>query len=235
MDLKLFEIMKKNSEKVKAILNILLESPYFYVEDSEEYFRFLNRYKNEFGEFFKLFYDWELIMDSRCARLYKSKWYNEKIKIPARQQFSFRKRDESIAFMCLLKFYEEQLVENNMTAEDKENLKFEFGDLLQYCYKKFNELFPDNDEFYTEEYIRGKILRPIIPELIKYRFIELCKPDSGVSSLKYDQYIYEALPALNHYNASRLGNSVYTDLSNDVEIEDEDFASELDTEGEEAR
>ena len=227
MELRLLEIMKKNSDKVKVILNILLESPYFYYEDLEDYFRFLNRYKSEFSEFLKYFYGWELIMDSKCARLYKDKWYNEKIKIGTRQQFGFRKRDECIAFMCLLKFYEEQLVENSMTAEDKTNLRFRFGDFLQYCHKKFNELFPNNEEVYSEEYIRGKVLRPIMPELIKFRFIELCKPDGGVSNLKYDEYIYEALPALNHYNASRLADAIHTDISdNDGEDDlekDEDY------------
>ncbi len=233
MELRLLEIIKKSPDKVKAILNILLESPYFYVDDSEEYFRFLNRYKNEFGEFFKQMYDWELIMDSKCARLYKNKWYNEKIKLGDRQQFNFRRRDECIAFMCLLKFYEEQLVENNMTAEDKENLKFEFGDLLQYCHKKFNELFPDNNNLYSEEYIRAKVLRPIMPELIKFRFIQLCKPDSGVSSLKFDQYIYEALPALNHYNASRLNDAVYTDIEDEVSEQTDESVYESEEEGNE--
>ena len=79
MELKLLELMNKHSEKVKVILNILLESPYFYFEDLEDHFRFLNKYKSEFGEFFKHLYGWELIMDSKCARLYKDKWYNDKI------------------------------------------------------------------------------------------------------------------------------------------------------------
>ncbi|HBM17353.1 MAG TPA: hypothetical protein DD381_13580 [Lentisphaeria bacterium] len=218
--LKLYELIESKPEKVRALLNILIESPYFYLEDSEELFRFLNHHRKEFEEFFKVFYGWDLIMDSKCARVYKDKWYNDKISSSGREQFHFSKRDECIGFMCLLNFYEDQLVENNMSAEDKMNLKFRFGDFLKYCHNKFNGLFPENEDIYSAEYIRKNVLKPIMSELEKYRFIKLWKPDSSLGSLKADDYIYEALPALSHYNAARLSQALLQDLKDDSQATD---------------
>ena len=228
MEMGIFELIEKNEEKVRAVLNILLESAYFYEPDSEDCFRYLYRYRREFFEFYKKFYDWDLIIDSKCARLYKGKWYNDSIKLAAREQFGFRRRDECIAFMCFLEFYEKLLEENNMTAEQKDNPMFKFGDLLFYCKKRFNELFPQS-EVYTEEFIRSDILRGVMPQLEKFRFIVLQKPDSGLVGLQKNEYIYEALPACHHYNHTRLSSAVFDDENSTATSESESIAEELDS------
>ncbi len=209
MEKLLEEQLQNNADKVKGVLNILLESPYFYRTDNEDLFMYLRRYRSEFAVFFREYYGWELIIDEKCARVYKEKWYNDAIPPSHRMQFNLTQRDECIAFMLLIEFFEHQLEENSMTVEDRTNLRFIFTDLLEYEARRFAELFSGSDK-YTAEYIRGNILRSLLPKLIKYRFIlEVPKPQG--MDLNRDQYIYEALPALYHYNSGRLGQGIFTD------------------------
>ncbi len=217
MEKLLEEQLQNNPDKVKGVLNILLESPYFYRTDNDELFMYLRRYRGEFAVFFREYYGWELIIDEKCARVYKERWYNDAIPPSHRMQFNLTQRDECIAFMLLIEFFEHQLEENSMTVEDRNNLRFIFTDLLEYEARRFAELFSDSEK-YTAEYIRANILRTLLPKLIKYRFIlEVPKPQG--MDLSRDQYIYEALPALYHYNSGRLGQGIFTDdqVENDNE------------------
>lgn len=177
---------------------------------------YLRRYRSEFAAFFREYYGWELILDEKCARVYKEKWYNDAIPPSHRMQFNLTQRDECIAFMLLIEFFEHQLEENSMTVEDRNNLRFIFSDLLEYETRRFAELFSGSDK-YSAEYIRANILRTLLPKLIKYRFIlEVPKPQG--MDLSRDQYIYEALPALYHYNSGRLGQGIFTDDQAEVNI-----------------
>lgn len=207
MERPLEEQQQNNPDKVKSVLNILIESPYFYRTDADELFMFLRRHRSDFAAFFKTYYGWELIVDDKCARVYKDKWYNEAIAPSQRLQFSLSGRDECIAFMLLIEFFEHQLEENSMTVEDKANLRFVFSDMLEYICRRFAELFEENGK-YTAEYVRANILRSLLPKLVKFRFLlEVPKP-AGMD-LNRDQYIYEALPALYHYNSGRLGKGIF--------------------------
>ncbi|MCF7791787.1 MAG: hypothetical protein K9M56_07300 [Victivallales bacterium] len=203
-------LLEKYRDEVAAVLNVLVECPYFYKDDNENLYYFMHRYRNEFGDFFRKYYDWEFIIDSKCARVYKNKWYNDAVKPEQRAQFRVTGRDEAIAFMCLLEFFERQLDDNSITAEDKHNLRFTFGDLLQYCHKRFIQLFENKKDRYNEEYIRSKILRQLMPKLLQFRFLKEIRPEGkmhGLNRYKYD-FIYEALPALYHYNTGRLTGEV---------------------------
>jgi len=208
MDCPLLELAERSGEEVRAILNILVESPYFYRTDNEDLFFFLRRHRSEFAQFYTALYDWTLMMDDKCARVYKSRWYNESVTEANRDVFDFRRRDECIAFMILLEFFEHRLEENSMTVEDKENLRFRLGDLLQYTHRRFAELFPDDaGEKYTEDYVRGAVLRQVMPKLERYRLVRRIRPPGDVR-LQPGEMILEALPALYHYNANRLSRSV---------------------------
>lgn len=200
-------LLDRNGDRVRAVLNILVESPYFYVVDDQDLFYFLRRHRREFAEFFTAYYGWVLLMDSKCARVYKAEWYNKAVNPAARNLFNFTKRDECLAFMMLLEFYEHQLEENGMTADDKENLRFRFGDLLTHVCRRLGECFPDKGATYTEDAVRAKILKPIMPELEKYRFVKKIKPPEDLDA-REDDLIYEALPALYHYNGSTLGRVI---------------------------
>lgn len=208
METPLTELLEKSGDRVKAVLNILVESPYFYRTDNEELFFFLRRHRQEFAAFYDSFYGWTLLLDSKCARVYKPRWYNDAITEANRDLFGFRRRDECLGFMILLEFFEQQLEENAMTVEDNDELRFRFGDLLVYAHQRLQELFPDPaGDRYSEEHVRAHVLRPIIPVLIKYRFLSRVPPPAGIRPSEVET-IFEALPALYHYNAGRLGQSI---------------------------
>ena len=134
------QLLSRQAERVKTVLNLLLESPYFYKEDDELHFNFLRRHRGEFREFFSRFFGWVLVMDGKCARVYKEKWYNSRVTESQRDMFNFTRRDECIAFMLILGYLEHPLDENAMTVEDRDYLRFTFGDLLEFCSRRFREL-----------------------------------------------------------------------------------------------
>jgi hypothetical protein len=143
-------LLQQQPYRVQAVLNILIESPYFYKTDHEEHFFFLRRHQKEFATFFKEHFNWELVLDAKCARLYKPDWFNPRITPVNREMFNFTKRDECIGFMLLLEFFEHRLEEESASVEDAENLRFRFGDFLRFAYGRFTELFPGQAEAYSE-------------------------------------------------------------------------------------
>ena len=205
---KLEEIMSEsgqNEQKVQKILNILLEAPYFYRDDDLSLFLFLSKYKRAFAGFFKKFYGWELIVEYKCARRYKPVWYNEKVTEVNRDMFNFTKRDECVAFLLLLEFFERGLQEQAVSTDDKENLRFLFGSFLNFAGGRFREVFPERTDYYTDEQVR-RVVRAIMPTLLKYRFLrELPHSDDDGES---GDTIYECLPALWLYKGERLATSV---------------------------
>jgi hypothetical protein len=204
---KLSELKDKHPEKVRAILNLLVESPYFYRSDDEDSYLFLRRNQQEFRDFFREWYGWDLVVDDKCARVFKDEWFNAAITPANRLQFRLGKRDECIAFMLLIEYFEKILEDNAMTAEDPGNPMFKFGDLLEFQRGRFQELFKDDTEKYTAEHIQRNILLPLMPQLIKYRFLRELPRPKGLR-LTREQYIYEMLPALYHYNTGRLAEAV---------------------------
>ena len=207
MEITLTSLLKRHGDRVQKVLNILLESPYFYVEDDHDSFLFLRRHRADFVEFFKSFYGWSLLIDSKCARVYKAEWYNTAIRPANRALFNFTKRDECLAFMMLLEFFEQQLEENGMTVDDKLNLRFHFGDLLDYSQKRFVELFPDKYQEYSQDKIRDKIWKQVMPELEKHRFLTKITPPDDIRASAVE-LIYEAMPALYHYNGAALSHTI---------------------------
>lgn len=191
-----------NADRIQAILNMLVEAPYFYKSDAVDDFLFLKRYQREFAEFFESYFGWQLVADAKCARVYKEKWYNEVITPSNRDMFNFTKRDECIAFMALLEFFESKLEEEAISVDDPESYKFRFGDLLEFEKSRFAALFDGASETYSDEDVR-KILRAVMPVLEKYRFLAKLPPprDDEVAA---DDIIYECLPALWHYNAVQM-------------------------------
>jgi hypothetical protein len=218
MEIGLVKLLKRSNDKVQAVLNILLESAYFYAVDDHDLFLFLRRHRREFSEFFKIFYDWILIIDPKCARVYKTNWYNRAVTPANRSLFQFTKRDECLAFMMILEFFEQQLEENGMTIEDKENLRFHFGDLLDYSHNRFHELFPEQEQRYSQEYLRSKIWKPVMPELEKYRFLTKIKVPEDLLTSGQD-LIYEAMPALYHYNSAALARMIPELMSTETKEE----------------
>ena len=201
-------LRESQPERVRTVLNLLVETPYFYRDDDEEAFFFLRRHRHEFAAFHEEFYGWKLVMDDRCARVYKAAWYNRAVTEANRDLFGFRSRDECIGFMVLLEFFENQLDENAMTVEDRDNLRFRVGDFLAFAHRRFQELLPPETAVrYTEEFVRANVLRRILPVLERYRLLYRVPPPPDLQIGELDA-IFEALPALYHYNATRLSGAI---------------------------
>jgi len=196
------DLIQKQKPRVQAVLNILLESPYFYRSDHEENFLFLRRYQREFSDFFEKNFGWQLVLDPKCARLYKETWYNDRITPSNRDMFNFTRRDECLAFMLLLEFFEKKLDEDAASVEEPDNLRFRFGDLLLFERERFQDIFQEKADSYADEDIR-KIMRLIMPQLEKYRFLLKIDPPDDVT-VEPEDTIYECLPALWHYSVQRI-------------------------------
>ena len=199
---KLMEDNERTSATVRTILNILLEAPYFYKTDDPDKFMTLRRYAQEFKEFFGRCFGWELVMDAKCARLYKPFWFNEKITPVNRDLFNFTRRDACIAFLLLLEFFEFELKKNSAGTDDDENLKFRYGELLEFECRRFRETLPKKAADYDDKRV-GQILREVMPTLERYRFLLKLDPPKDQTITETDT-IYECLPALWHYNAEKL-------------------------------
>ena len=212
--LRLEEIMTESDSQealVRSILNILLESPYFYKKDDPSRFLALQRNKRAFAAFFEKFYGWELLMDAHCARLYKPKWYNERITAANRDMFNLTRRDDCIAFALLLEFFERELQNQAATTDAAAPLRFRYGSLLEFEARRFRELFRDRTDKYGDEAVR-RILRDLMPTLLRYRFLEKVPPPPDESVADEDT-IYECLPALWHYQSTQLAVPVKEDSS----------------------
>lgn len=196
----------QTSVLVQTALNILMESPYFYKTDDERTFLVLQRYRQAFAAFFDKCFGWTLVMDAKCARLYKPKWYNEAITPPNRDMFGFTRRDECLGFLLLLEFFEREAREQGVAADDRDNLRIRFGDWLEYAAARFRELQPEKRALYTDEKVR-QILRGLMPALERYRFLRKMKP-SADESVSEAETIWECLPALWHYQAAQLAEPI---------------------------
>ena len=191
---------------VQAALNILMESPYFYKTDDERTFLVVQRHRQAFAAFFDKFFGWTLVMDAKCARLYKPKWHNEAITPPNRDMFGFTRRDECLGFLLLLEFFEREAREQGVAADDRDNLRIRFGDWLEYAAARFRELLPEKRELYADEKVR-QVLRGLMPALEKYRFLRRIRP-SADASVSEAETIWECLPALWHYQAAKLAEPI---------------------------
>lgn len=212
------------ADKTRAALNVLLEAPYFYKSDDEDLFLFIMRYQRALTTFFETTFGWQFVVDAKCARLFKPRWYNEKITPANRDCFNLSRRDECIAFMLLLEFFESKLEAESLTIDDPENLRFRFGELLAFQHRRFRETFPDHPDAYGDEQVR-QILRRVMPTLERYRFLLKIKPPHD-ERVAHDDLIYECLPALWHYNVTAVVRPPDSDSTIDPEsapnVEDDD-------------
>lgn len=198
-----FEHLSK--KRVQSLLNVLTETPFFYRDDDPNLFAFLRRNFSEFQRFFDELFGWQLVVDARCARLYKPRWHNGALKPSQHDVFDLTRRDDCIAFLLVLEFHEHLLEERNASIDDPELLKFEFGELFAFARSRFAEL--PREAALDDDDVR-RLLRGLVPTLLRYRFLREVPPSREErEGLHPDRYLYECLPALHHYDVRVLGRS----------------------------
>lgn len=212
---------KLNGPRVTAVLNVLGEAPFFYREDDAELFQFLRRNRAEFAKFYDELFGWELTVDARTARLYKDRWHNQALRPSQRDVFDLSRRSDCLGFLLLLEFHARLLEANNLAGDDAESPRFLFGELFEFARTRLGEELgtaPPDDEV-------RRTLRGLWPTLERYRFVRPVPRDDGedppailsaarahasAESKDEDRVIYEALPALYHYDLRRLGPAALT-------------------------
>jgi hypothetical protein len=209
---------KLSGPRVTAVLNVLAEAPFFYRQDAPELFAFLRRHRAEFTRFYADLYGWELHVDARTARLYKERWHNPALRPSQRDVFDLSRRDDCLAFLLLLEFHERLLERDNLGDDEAESPRFWFGELFAFVRdrlgEELGEAAPGDDDV-------RKLLRGLWPTLVRYRFVREVPdepelrgeprdeldgaPPGDAAARDDDRVLYEALPALRHYDVRRLG------------------------------
>lgn len=196
---------KLNGPRVTAVLNVLGEAPFFYREDDPDLFQFLRRNRAEFHRFYDELYGWELFVDARTARLYKDRWHNRALRPSQHDVFDLTRRGDCLAFLLVLEFHVRLLEQHNQGADDLESPRFLFGELFDFARTRLREELPGSAP--DDETIR-RLLRGLWPALERYRFVRPVagQPEDGDEDGRAsDSVMYEALPALHHYDVRRLG------------------------------
>jgi hypothetical protein len=201
---------KINRSRVTSILNVLTEAPYFYRDDDPDLFQFLRRNRAEFERFYRDLYDWELVVDGRTAKLYKGRWYNRALRPTQHDAFDLTRRGDCLGFLLVLEFYERLLEQSNLASDDAESPRFAFGELFEFARARLHEELSPRGSTPTDEDVR-KILRGLWPALVRFRFVREIPRDDGTSDDGDDDHVlYEALPALHHYDVRKLAPGALT-------------------------
>ncbi len=192
---------KINQDKARRVTNILVESPFFYRSDDENLFLYLRRNQSHFRKFFRECFDWELVVESRCARVIKQHWHNPALKPSQRDVFNLSTRDDCIGFLLILEYYEHLLDEQNLSIDDLEPPRFYFGSLFTFASERMAEELAEQA---PDEAGVKKILRRVMEQLIRFRFLREL-PREADDVVDRENLIYECLPGLYSYDIRRLG------------------------------
>jgi hypothetical protein len=192
---------KLNGDKVRRINNVLLEAPFFYREDDEELFLYLGRHRRAFERAFEEAFGWELVVERQLARLIKSSWCNPALRPSQHDVFDLTRREECVAFLLVLEFYEHLLDEQNLSIDDAERPRFFFGSLFEFVRERLVEVQGDAA---PDEAAIKKILRRLVERLIRFRFLRELPPEPD-DVVDRENLIYEGLPGLACYDVRRLG------------------------------
>jgi hypothetical protein len=157
-------------ERVRAVLNVLTESTFFYREDNPDLFFFLRKNRAAFEELIERYFGWRIYVDRHCARLLKERQYNDALRPTQRALFDLRRRDACLLFALLLEFYEEEGQRQGLTPDDDRNLRFLLADFITVAMRRFREELGDATP------PEGKIFeaaRPLFEQLERHRFVRV--------------------------------------------------------------
>ncbi|GEM_PF-426028 len=194
-------LSRLNEHHVRAILNILVESTFFYRTDDVDLFAYLRSNLDDFNQFFNHFYGWELYVDRSVARVIKPREFNNALKPSQRDLFDLTRRDECVVFLLLIEFYEKLLRDLSISYDDEGSVRFLLADFIQYSINRFIEELGEgheNDKTVLEA------ARRVFPKLIKYRFIEQIEKEDAAKDETLpggmrEHVMYEFLPGIHCY------------------------------------
>lgn len=192
---------KINQERARRVTNVLVEAPFFYRDDDEDLFLFLRRNRAAFQRFFDECFGWELVVESRCARVLKSSWQNPALRPSQHDVFNLTRRDDCVSFLLVLEFYEHLLEEQNLSIDDPDPPRFYFGSLFEFARERYAE---ELGEATPEDAAVRKSLRRVVDILLRYRFLRELAPEPD-DRVEAGNLIYECLPGLYCYDFRRLG------------------------------
>lgn len=201
---------KKGAERVRAVLNVLTESTFFYREDDPDLFLFLARNKSGFRRFLEHFFGWRLYVDRHVARLIKERQYNDRLRASQRDLFDLRRRDECLLFAVLLEFHEEELRRQNVNPDDDRHLRFLLADFVAFALRRFRE---ELGESCPPEQRVFEAVRPLFLQLDRHRFVRLldhrcAEAGEELPAGMEEHALYEFLPGIRCYDASQAGREV---------------------------
>ncbi len=197
MTLTFFEGMQTG--RTQRVLNVLLEAPFFYVEDDPELFGYLRRHRVELARFFVEAFDWQLVVEDSVARVHKSRWHNDAITKKRRGTFEPTRPGECIALLMLLELHERLRGEGGLARP-----RVTMGALLQHGARRLSEI--GLADRYDESVLRG-LYRELMPTLMHQRLVrEVPDPETGDGARTY-----ELLPGLGLYDPRALSDEAIRD------------------------
>ncbi len=201
---------RKGAERVRAALNVLTESTFFYREDDPDLFLFLVRNKSAFRQFVEHFFGWRLHVDRHVARLIKERQYNDRLRPSQRDLFDLRRRDECFLFALLLEFHEEETRRQNVSPDDDRRLRFLLADFVVFALRRFRE---EMGEACPPEQRIFEAVKPLFLQLDRHRFVRLVDRKSAEAGEELpagmeEHALYEFLPGIRCYDASLAGREV---------------------------
>lgn len=209
-DLRALALDRRGRERVRALLNVLTESTFFYREDDADLFFFLRRNQAAVRELFETYFGWKLHVDRQCARLIKERQYNEALRPSQRALFDLRRRDECLLFAVLLEFHEEEGQRQGVTPDDDRHLRFLFSDFVAFAIRRFREELGDT----TPADVRIlEAARPLFEQLDRHRFVRLldkkqAEAGEDLPAGLSEHLLYEFLPGIRCYDPSVAARSV---------------------------
>ncbi|MFV1964744.1 MAG: DUF2398 family protein [Pirellulaceae bacterium] len=204
---------KIGADRARRVVNVLMESPFFYRDDDVDLFGVLKRRRSVFREFFEAFFGWDLYVDDYVARLIKPKVFNTELRPTQRHVFRLSGRQEYVLFVLLLEFHQRQADEQNLDLDACDEVRFVLADFIDFVFKRFQEQLGDDAP--SEEGILDGC-RSLFKTLEKYRFIAERERigvvaeagiKAGFTKAGKSDVLYALLPGLRCYRAEALSKA----------------------------
>ncbi len=215
-----------NRETVRRALNVLTEAPYFYREDDPVLFQDLRRRRAAFEDFFKRYFGWDLIVDTRCARLLKRGRENPALRDSEHDAFRLTRRNQCLVFALLLEYFELEGRRTNWDVERDPPLRFFHNEFYEHTRRRFRELLGDRA---PDDAALRREIQDTWNTLKHYRFIRYIPPTPAEANEEpaREGELYEFLPAIYFYDTRTLSDPAWIERLNTLD-KNEDSSDDMD-------